>query len=143
MSWLIAGRFLLHPPGPRQLARLAESADPRFREILLAAVELPEGETRWDSPVFRHLLQKAVTLRLRDLSDEAVLPRRIARRWLGAAAFTVALLAGLWLVPDFHFDLMFVRAAAPAANVERVSRTRIHLLAPGVQTGVVPRGDAI
>src|SRR5690349_19283127 len=28
--WLKAGRFLIHAPGPHELARLAETADPRL-----------------------------------------------------------------------------------------------------------------
>src|SRR5204863_1175812 len=97
--WFKAGRFLIHAPGPRQLARLAETADSRLRENLLSAVELAEGETRWDSPAFRHLLQQSVSNRVCELSDEKVLPRGIMLRWVIAGGVTVVVCVGLWLVP--------------------------------------------
>jgi len=143
LFWIVAGRFLIHAPGPKELARLAESADPQLRENLLAAVELPEGEGRWDSPAFRHLLQQAVANRVRDLNNEKVLPRAIVVRWLVAGGATAVLCVALWLVPGLRFGQMFARAAAPAANLERVSRTKIAILSPAALAAYVPRGDAI
>ncbi|HEY6168527.1 MAG TPA: hypothetical protein VI454_10845, partial [Verrucomicrobiae bacterium] len=143
VAWRVAGRYLIHTPNTRELARIAETADPRLRENLLAAVELGDDKERWDSPAFRQLLQESVAARVRDLRADKVLPRRIVVGWLATGAGTILLCAGLLLFPGLHFGQMFLRAAAPASDIERVSRTKIAILSPNQQTQTVPRGDAI
>ena len=54
-EWRACVRLLLHSPGPRELARLIEHAEPRLREDLLSAIELGETESAFDWPQFRQL----------------------------------------------------------------------------------------
>ncbi|MSS99996.1 MAG: hypothetical protein EXS29_01625 [Pedosphaera sp.] len=141
--WVICLRPLWHTPDSRELARMVEERRPDLREHLLAAVELGDIEAgaEWDSAVFRKILQEDVTERLQDVSTERLLPGRLIRAWLlGALALLLTLgLFALW--PDGR--QLLVRAVAPMANVERVSRVKIFLVTPALGDASAPQGDSV
>ncbi|MBI5773798.1 MAG: hypothetical protein HZA89_08660 [Verrucomicrobia bacterium] len=143
--WWTSGRALLHLPGPRELARLVEKAEPQLREDLLSAVELGKlsAAAQWDSPVFRALLQENVASRLRNLRIESLLPRQLIAFWLRAAAAVLVVCGALLLVPGFHYDRLMARAFAPLADVERVSRVKIAVLEPTAADRWQPQGDTM
>ncbi len=145
VAWFFCLKPLFRPMDIRHLARLVEKAAPDLREHLLAAVELgdtdPAAAVRWDSAAFRSLVQAGVVEQLRDLHMESLLPPRLIRIWLRAAAAVVlgcALLSG-W----GDGRQLFARALAPLANLERVSRTKIAIVEPSPADLLAPLGDTL
>ena len=143
--WLNCVRLLLRAPGPRELARLMEKAEPELREDLIAAVELADStaEARYDSEVFRRLLQQNVASRVYDIEVDRLLPNKLISRWLYSATIVLMICAGLLLLPGFHFDQLLARAFAPMANVDRVSSVQITIVQPAPADLLVPRGDNV
>jgi hypothetical protein len=144
-EWRSCLRLLAYAPGPRQLARLVEHAEPKLREDLISAVELgtPEGEKVFDSPQFRGLLQQDVAARMDGMEVERLLPVQLVRRYLlVAAAITVAVVA-LFVVTGFQLGSLFLRALMPGANLDRVSATKVEVLGPNPAEMLVPHGDAV
>lgn len=143
--WLTCLRSLLRIPGSRELARLIEQAAPGLREDLTSAVELgaPQSDPRYDSPVFRALLQASVERRMSNVRVAALLPGGLIRgAALGATATLICCIA-LLLVPDLKFASRLTRALLPSAPVDRVSRVQVHIIAPNPADALAPHNDAV
>ncbi|MBT7740385.1 MAG: hypothetical protein HN727_01160, partial [Opitutae bacterium] len=83
--WRTCARLLIHLPSKRHLARLIEQTAPDLKEDLLSAVELGRDDgAELDSEVFRNLVQKDVSSRVKDLDMSNALPLTRLRRWLQA-----------------------------------------------------------
>ena len=143
--WSMCVRHLAHLPGPRDLARLFELAEPSLREELLAAIELAEQQATpaWDSAEFRAALQRAVATRMKDVHIAALLSPKLIKRVLFIALTVLAFFAALVAVPGLRFSQFFARAALPAANLARPSHITIALVAPAPPEQVVPEGESI
>ena len=141
--WFVAGRVLAKPPSPRELAALMEKAWPGLRSHLVAAVELAEksAEGRHDSFAFRDLVQEGVARRMRDLRMDVVLPRSLVAPWTRAALACFAVVVGMLAVPALEFPRQLARALVPAANIERVARTKIRVVEPAADTRWLAQGD--
>ena len=110
-------------PGEDDLSRMIESADPRLRDRLLAAVELRDAGNGSDD--FRQAAVAEADRRARGSRPDRLLPRRLAG-WRVAAASLVALavLTAIVLPQLGHLRLgrLLARAALPAADFPRASR---------------------
>ena len=143
--WITCLRSLLRIPGSREVARLIEQRAPGLREDLLSAVELGSSQSdgRFDSPVFRALLQSSVEQRLGAVQVQSLLPAGLIR---GAAFLATAVLmicVALLLVPDLRFASRLTRAMLPSAAVDRVSNVRVKIIAPNPADALVPHNDAV
>lgn len=143
--WITCLRSLLRIPGSREVARLIEQRAPGLREDLLSAVELgsSQSDSRFDSPVFRSLLQSSVEQRLGAVQVQSLLPAGLIR---GAAFLATAVLmicVALLLVPDLRFASRLTRAMLPSAAVDRVSNVRVNIIAPNPADALVPHNDAV
>ena len=137
-------RPLVRLPGHHEIARRLEAAEPSLREDLLSAVELADTDAghQWDSPAFRKLLQQDVARRVERVHLPTVLPARRVRGWL-FAVLAVSLLAG-GLASFGSGRQLMLRALAPMANIDRVSRNKIIIVQPGPQERpAVPEGDSL
>ncbi|MEX2215655.1 MAG: hypothetical protein WD768_16200 [Phycisphaeraceae bacterium] len=143
--WWTCVRLLVKIPGPHALARLMEQADPTLREDLLSAVELGISQTdaRFDSPVFRSLLQASVSQRVERVRTASLLPPRLIRRWVLIASLVLLICCGLMLVPELRFINRLTRAMMPAAPVDRVASVRVRIIAPNPTEPSVPHNDAV
>jgi len=141
--WQTSIRKLLRFPGAHELARLVEKAKPELREDLLSAVELgaSPAEGSWDSAVFRAMVQADVSGRMRDLQMTRILPGSLIRLWSRTAGVALMVGAVLLVLPGLHYQRLMVRALAPMANIERVSRTKIFLVEPRATDRWQPQGD--
>ena len=142
--WRQCLRQLLHAPDERQLARLIEHAEPGLREDLLSAVELGRtpGEV-FDSEQFRALLQADVARRMGGVEMKSLLPVSLIRRTIGwAFAIGVAAVA-MMFASGWSLRTLLLRALAPWANLERVSRTKVVVQLPEGGDRIVPQGDTV
>ena len=143
--WITCLRSLLRIPGSREVARLIEQRAPGLREDLISAVELgsSQSDDRFDSPVFRALLQSSVEQRLGMVQVQSLLPAGLIR---GAAFLATAVLmicVALLLVPELRFASRLTRAMLPSASVDRVSNVRVKIIAPHPADALVPHNDAV
>ncbi len=143
--WRACVRHLAHLPGPRDLARLIELAQPSLREELLSAIELADqkAEATWDSAEFRTALQHAVASRMKDVHVAALLSPKLIRRVLAGAGAVFVFFALLVALPGLRFSQFFARAALPTANLARPSHIQISIVAPTPPDQVVPEGESI
>ncbi len=141
--WMVSLRLLLHTPDDRELARMIEVWRPDLREDLLSAVELGDIDAgaQWDSSLFRKILQQDVSGRLQEVDAQRLLPSRLVRASLIGAVVLLFVLGLFALWPDGR--QLLVRAAAPMANVERVSRVKIFLVVPTLGDSSAPQGDSV
>jgi hypothetical protein len=144
-AWFTCMRLVLRSPDPRTLARFIEQVRPELREDLISAVELgdPRGRERWDSEEFREILQKSVADRIRSVEVEALLSYRRIARWTWAAGAVTGLCLLLFLLPGLRYRHLLLRSLLPMANLERISRVQVAILAPDPPEGVVPQGDGV
>ena len=144
-AWFTCVRLLLHMPSERQLARLIESGEPGLREDLLSAVELgaPDADPRFDSPLFRALLQKHVAHRMQGVRLGRVLPWRLVRGWFLAALLLLAVCVALVLAPWVRFPHRIARALLPTANLARLSRVQVTVRQPNPADTTVPHGEPV
>lgn len=143
--WRSCVRHLAHLPGPRDLARLLELAEPSLREELLAAIELADqsATATWDSAEFRSALQHAVASRMKEVHVAALLSPKLIKRMLLSACAVVALFGLLIALPGLRFSQFFARAALPAANFERPSHIKITIVTPAPPDQTVPEGESL
>ncbi len=134
---------LLYAPGPRQLARLVEHADPRLREDLLSAVELGEGGGEEDSAQFRRLVQEDVAARMEGVEMERLLPFGLLSKQWRALAAAVLLVVGGCALTGFQLGTLMMRALVPMMNLARVSRFQIEVLKPSAGDMAVPFGEPV
>ncbi|TWU46348.1 hypothetical protein Poly51_57440 [Rubripirellula tenax] len=128
---------------PRMVARQLESADPRFREDLLSAVELADPQSANGSLSFRRRLQQSIGRRTAMINVSTLLPYAMIKRWLIAMAVFVAICAILMLIPRAQFARRFARAMLPGLAIERASLTILSIEAPDPPTRFVAEGDAV
>lgn len=144
VEWRSCWRLLLKSPGPRELARLVEHAEPGLREDLLSAVELgDEGGDVFDSEQFRSLVQSDVASRVEKLNMEELLPAKLLRRYtfiaggIGLACIVAFALTGAQL------GTLMMRAMLPMANFARVSKVKVKIVEPSPAEMRVAQGDTL
>ena len=144
--WRTCARLLIQLPSRRKLARLIEQAAPDLREDLLSAVELARGDgMESDSEIFRKLVQKDVSSRVKTLDMTSTLPLARLRRWLVATAGLIALTLILLYNPEFgsKFQRAIGRALLPGANIAAVTDIEVTILAPGEDVTVTPKSEPL
>ncbi len=112
----------------RELAAMIEQEEPALRTKLLSAVELSSDSEGMDSNVFRRQAQQYVIEDLRGLDMGRLLPGKLVQTWVIAAALVI-LSTGVTGAFDSG-RILLIRALAPMANIDRVSRNKITVLAP-------------
>ncbi|NUQ64883.1 MAG: hypothetical protein HUU20_20660, partial [Pirellulales bacterium] len=143
--WLSSARLMVRIPNHRELARRMEAAEPGLRENLLSAVELSAevpGETH-DSPVFRRLVQDHVARQVEGVRVRSLLPAKLLRPWLLAAALVMIPCGVLIYLPDLPYRQLLTRAILPGANIDRVSRVQVTILEPTPHSLTVPQDDTV
>ncbi len=145
VAWLTCIRMIMRIPSEKELARLVETVSPELREDLVSAVELgaPNSDARYDSEVFRRLLQQDVASKMESVKVERLLPPGLIGRWVRFACLVLTLCVGLMLIPGLEFGNMLTRALIPMANVDRVSNVRVKLVAPNPADPLVPHNEAV
>ncbi|MBT3636055.1 MAG: hypothetical protein HN531_03880 [Opitutae bacterium] len=144
--WRTCARLLIQLPSRRKLARLIEQAAPDLREDLLSAVELARGDgVETDSEVFRKLVQKNVSSKVKTLDMTSTLPLAHLRKWLSATAGLIVLTLILLYNPNFgvKFQRAIGRALMPGANIAAVTDVEVTILAPGEDVTVTPKSEPL
>lgn len=143
--WLTTLRKTFANLSKEDVAKMIESTHPELREALLSAVELQVNgnNQRFDSALFRKLIQEEVAGRVEPLVTEELLPFSMIGKWLKAALITVAITVILLLIPGMHYGRLLLRAAVPIANIARVSKTVVKIITPIPASRTVPQGDSI
>ena len=144
--WRTCARLLIELPSRRKLARLIEQSAPELKEDLLSAVELgkEEGMER-DSEIFRNLVQKNVSSRVKTLDMTSALPLARLRKWIAATAGLIVTTLILLYNPDFglKFQRAIGRALLPGANIASVTDLEVRILAPGENLTVTPKSEPL
>ena len=141
VGWFACVRPLLKVLDERTLAAMIEEETPELREELLSAVELAGDDEGIDSPAFRKKLQERVATRIQRVSMHKLLPGKRVQQWvIAAAAMVIAVGALAYTVSGRQ---LLLRALAPTANLERVSRNQIVLLQPNSFEYSAPEGDEV
>ncbi len=144
IAWRQCLRQLLHAPDARQLARLVEHAEPKLREDLISAVELGDAKGEvFDSEQFRGLLQTDVAHRMENMEMKSLLPMALIRRYIGYTAVIAACIITAMVATNGQFFTLLLRALAPGANLDNVSRTKVILREPVGGNMMVPQGDTV
>jgi len=145
LTWWLAGRRLFHQSSRAELASQLETTDPQLREQLRAAVELSTDapEQVPDSATFRSLLQQQVGSRIEDVAVARSLPLSLMRRWLRAAFVVVAVVACVLFAGGPRLRTLAVRAMLPMANIDRVSRIQVEVLAPTPHSQMIPMDETV
>ena len=141
ITWFMCIRPLLRVLDERELAAMMEREDPALKTKLLSAVELAEDGGKADSADFRKLAQQDVVDDLRGIQMSVLLPTGLIRSWLVAGA-VVLLITGTVAAFESGRTLL-LRAMAPMANIDRVSRNKIHVLAPEGGDASAPENDSL
>ncbi|MDC0050240.1 hypothetical protein OAJ79_01275, partial [Verrucomicrobia bacterium] len=141
VGWFACVRPLLRVLNERTLAAMIEEEAPELRKELLSAVELAGDDEGMDSPEFRKKLQERVADRIQRVSMDGLLPGKRVQRWVIAAAAVMMVVGGLASTGSGR--QLLLRALAPTANLERVSRNRIVLLEPNGFDSTAPEGDSV
>ena len=139
ITWFMCVRPLLRVIDERELAAMIEQEEPALRTKLLSAVELSADSEGMDSNVFRRQAQQYVIEDLRGVEMGRLLPGKLVQTWVIAAA-VVILSTGVTASFDSGRTLL-IRALAPMANIDRVSRNKIAVLEPKDGDASVPKND--
>lgn len=144
-AWYTCARLVWRSLDPRELARLIEGVRPDLREDLISAVELgdPHGQAQWESEEFREILQTSVARRMESVSVAELLSFQKISAWVWVATGVTTFVIALLLVPGLRYDSLLLRALNPLANIERISRVKIHILEPNPAERSVPQGDIV
>lgn len=126
-------------------AQRFEDAEPRLREKLLPAVELPTEDqaTLHDSIAFRQKLHEQVADSVRDIKVAELLPWKRVRRWLLTGLGTLLAIGLLAMIPQLHLPQRLARVLFPAANLDRVALVAIEIEAPTPNSKVIASGDIL
>ena len=103
----------------------------------------PDADARYDSPVFRSLLQQRVASQVRQLRIGRLLPWSLVRSWSLAAAVLIGACLVLSCVPEARFSHRLRRVMLPLANIERLSRVQVSILQPAEGNITVPHGEPV
>ena len=144
--WRTCARLLIHLPSKRHLARLIEQTAPDLREDLLSAVELGRDDgAELDSEIFRNLVQKDVSSRVKDLDMSRALPLARLRRWLQATAALIVFTCVLLNIPNFggQFQQLMGRALLPGANIAPLTDIEVAILAPSNDIAITPKSEPL
>ncbi len=141
VMWLVCIRPLLRVLEERELAAMMEREEPLLKSKLLSAVELSEEEGERESKLFRKQAQEVVIEDLRGLEMERLMPAKLVQTWLVAVALVI-LITGLMTAFQAGRTLL-MRALVPMANIDRVSRNKVLVLAPEGGNAAVPENDEI
>ena len=146
LVWQLSLRHLIGRPGPTEIARLLERAEPSMREDLISAIELGDAESvreNYDSERFRELVQADVGERASRIDVPQLLPLSMVSKWLKGALAAVLLVVVLALVPGLNFGKMFARALLPGVDLARPSKLRIEFIEPDPADRIVPANEAV
>ncbi|MCR9199622.1 MAG: hypothetical protein NXI04_13320 [Planctomycetaceae bacterium] len=145
LTWWLAGRPLLRRDSTAELAAQLESTDPALREQLRAAVELSTDTPDQvpDSATFRSLLQQQVGQQMEEVAVSRSLPVSLMKRWLQAAFVVVVVVACVLLFGGPRLRTLAVRAMLPMANIDRVSRIQVEVLAPTPHSQMIPMDETV
>lgn len=125
------------------IARSMEATTPPLRQRLLSAVELEDPRRANGSVELRSSLQSGVASQLSSIDIRRMLPWRLIRTTLLAAAGAVAIVALLSMIPSWQFPRRLARAFVPIAPIERASITQLKITAPQPPSRTVAQGDLI
>jgi len=144
-AWTTCALLVWRSLDPRELARLIEHVRPDLREDLISAVELgdPGHKEQWDSEEFREILQTSVARRMQDVKVSELLSFQKISAWVWGSTGVTAFVVALLLIPGLRYDRLLLRALNPLADIERVSRVKIHILEPNPAERSVPQGDIV
>ena len=92
---------------------------------------------------FRSQLQQKVGRHSAGLDFGKVLPVKLIKRWLLAAALITVVFGTLFTIPQLQFARRIARAMLPMVAIERASSTEIEILKPAPPSGFVAEGDAV
>ncbi len=141
VTWLVCIRPLLRVLEERELAAMMEREEPLLKSKLLSAVELSEEEGERESKLFRQQAQQVVIEDLRGLEMDRLMPAKLVQTWLVAVA---VLIVATGLMAAFQSGrTLLMRALVPMANIDRVSRNKVLVLAPEGGNAAVPENDEI
>ena len=141
VTWFMCVRLLLRVVDEHELAVMIEQEEPVLRTKLLSAVELSGDSEGMDSNVFRRKAQQHVIEDLRGMDMGRLLPGKLVQTWVIAAALVI-LTTGVVATFDSGRTLL-IRALAPMANIDRVSRNKIAILVPEGGDASVPENDTL
>ncbi len=131
--------------GLKGISRLFASTQPWLGDDVISVVNLSSsnGDSQWDSPIFRELTQDRVAKKLAHIKVTALLPSKLVRSSFLVALVLAALAAALCLVPGFFFRISLTRAFLPLTNLERVTSNSIALLLPSDPGAPIPQNDPV
>ena len=127
----------------RLAARRIESAEPRFGDDLLSAVELSDPNDANGSLSFRARLQERVAKRISQIEIDNLLPLALIRRWLSTGAIVLAICAACFFIPNLQFGRRIARAMLPGMPIQRASLTQVEIVQPSPASRYVAEGDAV
>lgn len=131
-------------PPLRRAAIALESARPEMRDRLLSAFELASESARGSlsgSRAFIEAAQRDVAARLARLEIPDILPLALIRKPLLIAGALAAAAGSMLLIPDLRYGTRLARAIIPGIDLDRVSRTKIEILAPSPASADVPANE--
>jgi hypothetical protein len=143
--WVTCLRRMIHLPAMEEIATQMEMTEPELRENLLSAVELATDDEAAlnDSPVFRSLLQGKVAEQMTQVRVRKLLPMKLVAKWMLAAVALFAVAAFLLTAKDPRFRQLATRAILPGANLARVSRIHVEVLAPSPQSQMIAEDETV
>jgi len=124
------------------LAAMIENEAPALRTQLLSAVELTGDGEGMDSPALRKRARERVIEKLQGIDTTGLMPARLKKSCLSAGIVALVLvLAAVGMASYPAGRTLLLRAFAPMANVDRVSRNQIAVLSPEGGDAMVPEND--
>ena len=143
-TWFICVRPLLKFIDERELAAMIEEEKPALRAELLSAVELSGDGEGLDSKALRRQARERVIEKLHGLDTTTLMPRRLVKTCTIAVVVALALMGATGGMAAFESGrTLLVRALVPMANVDRVSRNKITVVAPKGGDAAVPENDSL
>jgi hypothetical protein len=115
-----------------------------MRDRLLSAFELASESARGSlsgSRAFIEAAQRDVAARLARLEIPDILPLALIRKPLLIAGALAAAAGSMLLIPDLRYGTRLARAIIPGIDLDRVSRTKIEILAPSPASADVPANE--
>ena len=144
-AWFLCVRPMLRALDETAVASLMEEQAPELRHKLLSAVELAGEGDGSDSEALRQRAREQVKEDLRGLQPQRLMPPQLVKTCTIAALAAGILLAtvGGLAAASTPVRTLLMRALAPMANIERVSRNQITILYPTAGNTNVPENDTL
>jgi hypothetical protein len=143
-TWFLCVRPLLKFIDERELAAMIEEEKPSLHAELLSAVELSGDGEGLDSKSLRRQARERVIEKLHGLDTTTLMPKRLVKTCIIAVVVALTLMGATGGMAAFESGrTLLVRALVPMANVDRVSRNKITVLAPKGGDAAVPENDSL